>query len=135
MALDVDVAVVQTPLAPTVPSEPSLSKQPSPVCPCPCRYLFASPVVGELLVHINHCNLIPYLPYLLLSNIHIINFSPVNNINTMPLPRASLKSFLKLARTALDNGPQANTPLSFVIGNESAGRALPNIFNSPLTHS
>jgi hypothetical protein len=47
------------------------------------------------------------------------NFSQV----TMPLARTSLKSFLATARKALNNPSllQQSSPVTFVIGNESAG--------------
>ncbi|KAG4440660.1 hypothetical protein IFR05_003858 [Cadophora sp. M221] len=38
----------------------------------------------------------------------------------MPLPRASLRSFLSSAKTALQNANQQSSPLTFVIGNEAA---------------
>ncbi|KUJ16165.1 DHH phosphoesterase [Mollisia scopiformis] len=38
----------------------------------------------------------------------------------MPLPRASLRSFLSSAKSALNNAAQQSSPVTFVIGNESA---------------
>jgi hypothetical protein len=42
----------------------------------------------------------------------------------MSLQRKSLVSFLKSAKTALNSAIQQSTPITFVIGNESAGESL-----------
>jgi hypothetical protein len=44
---------------------------------------------------------------------------PIPHLN-MPLPRVSLRSFLSTAKSALNDLQQAS-PITFVIGNESAG--------------
>jgi exopolyphosphatase len=54
----------------------------------------------------------------------------------MPLPRVSLSSFLSSAKNALHKSLQHNSPITFVIGNESAGilplPALPLLTNNIL---
>ncbi|CZR63497.1 related to exopolyphosphatase [Phialocephala subalpina] len=57
----------------------------------------------------------------------------------MPLPRASLKSFLSSARSALNHAGQQSSPVTFVIGNEAAGTQTflsyqPNTFYIPLSN-
>jgi hypothetical protein len=42
----------------------------------------------------------------------------------MSLQRKSLVSFLKSAKTALNSAIQQSTPITFVVGNESAGESL-----------
>jgi hypothetical protein len=42
----------------------------------------------------------------------------------MSLQRKSLVSFLKSAKTALNSAIQQSTPITFVVGNESAGEFL-----------
>ncbi|KAK2627720.1 hypothetical protein QTJ16_002366 [Diplocarpon rosae] len=42
----------------------------------------------------------------------------------MPLPRVSLRSFLSSARSALHHANQLSSPLTFVIGNEAAGKSV-----------
>lgn len=42
----------------------------------------------------------------------------------MSLQRQSLVSFLKSAKTALNSAIQQSTPITFVVGNESAGESL-----------
>lgn len=42
----------------------------------------------------------------------------------MSLQRKSLVSFLKSAKTALNSAVQQSTPITFVVGNESAGEPL-----------
>lgn len=51
----------------------------------------------------------------------------------MPLQRVSLKSFLQGAKAALSKGPQPNSPLTFVIGNESAGKSNLPLSSIPKT--
>ena len=42
----------------------------------------------------------------------------------MPFQRTSLVSFLTSAKNALTNSIQHSTPITFVVGNESAGEFL-----------
>lgn len=43
----------------------------------------------------------------------------------MPLPRASLRSFLSTTKSTLTASLQQSSPITFVVGNESAGKVLP----------
>jgi len=51
----------------------------------------------------------------------------------MALPRVSLSSFLRTAKTSLNNAVQHAKPVTFVIGNESAGK--PSFFPSSFASS
>ncbi|TVY25320.1 Exopolyphosphatase [Lachnellula hyalina] len=50
----------------------------------------------------------------------------------MPLPRASLSSFLTSAKSILSNPSKHSTPLTFIIGNESAGKSYPCTLHPPI---
>ena len=54
--------------------------------------------------------------------VHLLPTSKVSSSIAMHLQRASLRSFLFSAKAALKNVSQQSSPVTFVIGNESAGK-------------
>lgn len=57
---------------------------------------------------------------------------PVTRDNpTMALPRASLSAFLATAKATLNTAAQHAQPVTFVVGNESAGKDLVTFTLSP----
>jgi len=60
-------------------------------------------------------------------------FQPFQHIR-MPLARASLRSFLHTAKSTLNNDVKQHSPVTFVVGNESAGQIpihTSNLFSNP----
>jgi exopolyphosphatase len=53
----------------------------------------------------------------------------------MPLPRASLRSFLLSAKITLSNAAKQTSPVTFVVGNESAGTANTRIIDIAISNS
>jgi exopolyphosphatase len=53
----------------------------------------------------------------------------------MPLPHTSLRSFLLSAKSTLNNAAKQTSPVTFVVGNESAGSINMEIINAYLSNS